>query len=57
MEPLRTDPVCNMCIDEQTKHTLTFEGEAYYFCSEACRVEFQRHPVELVSVQRRASDS
>lgn len=44
MEPLHTDPVCNMRIDEQTKHTLTFAGEVYYFCSEACRVEFQRHP-------------
>lgn len=48
MEPPLTDPVCKMRIDEQTKHSLTFAEEVYYFCSEACRAEFQRHTEDYV---------
>ena len=44
-----TDPVCNMQINEQeVTHMLTFEGEVYYFCSEACRAEFERHTEDYV---------
>ena len=39
------DPVCNMQVDEQeTRHTLESYGRMYYFCSEGCKREFQRHP-------------
>ena len=44
-----TDPVCNMQLNEQeVMDTRTFEGEAYYFCSEACRAEFERHMEDYV---------
>ena len=43
------DPVCNMQLKEQeVMHTLTLEGEVYYFCSEACRAEFERHTEDYV---------
>lgn len=39
------DPVCKMRFDdEKAMYVLVFEGETYYFCSEACCAEFQRHP-------------
>lgn len=44
-----TDPVCNMQLNEQeVMHTRTFGGEVYYFCSEACRAEFERHTEDYV---------
>jgi YHS domain-containing protein len=44
-----TDLVCNMQLNEQeVMHTRTFEGEVYYFCSEACRAEFERHTEDYV---------
>lgn len=39
------DIVCNMEIDEtNAEYSLLFEGKTYYFCSEGCRAEFERHP-------------
>ena len=34
--------------EQEAMHTLTFEGEVYYFCSEACRAEFERHTEDYV---------
>ena len=46
---MMTDPVCGMRLDEHMElQMLTFDGEAYYFCSEACRAEFQRHPEDYL---------
>jgi Cu+-exporting ATPase len=40
-----TDPVCGMEIDENQAPAMTeFEGQAYYFCSESCRDEFEMNP-------------
>jgi Cu+-exporting ATPase len=40
-----TDPVCKMQVDEsKNKLALTYKERTYYFCSEGCRAEFQRHP-------------
>ena len=40
-----TDPVCGMQADEKdAKHSLAYEERVYYFCSEGCQAEFQRHP-------------
>lgn len=48
-ELMITDPVCNMQLDERkAMHTLTIEGDVYYFCSEACHAEFQRHTDDYV---------
>lgn len=44
-----TDPVCDMRLDEQAApHVLNYENEVYYFCSEGCRAEFQRHTEDYV---------
>ncbi len=56
-----TDPVCNMQFDKQKAiQMLTFEGEVYYFCSEACCAEFQRHTQDYVkktqTVQEQETD-
>ena len=39
------DPVCGMAIDPDTAAATTkFEGRDYYFCSMACKTEFERNP-------------
>lgn len=39
------DPVCGMQVDEATAPARTdYEGQTYYFCSEACRAMFERNP-------------
>ncbi len=39
------DPVCGMTVDTQTAAgKSTFEGQDYYFCSTACKVEFDDNP-------------
>jgi YHS domain-containing protein len=39
------DPVCGMEIEEAQAPAMTeFEGQAYYFCSESCRDEFEANP-------------
>ena len=39
------DPVCGMEIDERdAAATSIYEDHPYYFCSEACRQEFDRNP-------------
>lgn len=40
-----TDPVCGMTIDPETAAgRSTFEGRDYFFCSAACKDEFDRNP-------------
>ena len=44
-----TDPVCDMQLDEQqADYVLVYENETYYFCSEGCRAEFERHSEDYV---------
>lgn len=38
------DPVCGMTVNQGTAVRSTHEGEAFYFCSERCRVEFDGAP-------------
>ena len=39
------DPVCGMTVDEATAEFKSeYEGEAYYFCSEACKQMFDENP-------------
>ncbi len=48
------DPVCNMKIDRSTvRWALVYGGKEYFFCSEGCMAEFQRHPEDY---QERTSD-
>src|SRR5919106_3146809 len=42
---MATDPVCGMRIDtDDAAATAEYEGETYYFCSEACRQAFVAGP-------------
>src|SRR4026209_46837 len=42
------DPVCGMTVDTETAAgTSTFEGQEYYFCSTACKVEFDNNPAKF----------
>ncbi len=46
---MKIDLVCKMEINENVaNHSLIFEGEAYFFCSESCLAEFQRYPQDYV---------
>lgn len=45
------DTVCEMEIDEKAVgFSLNFEGQTYFFCSEGCLAEFQRHPQDYVKL-------
>lgn len=39
------DPICGMKVNlEKTKHTSTYQGKVYGFCSESCKEEFDKSP-------------
>ena len=42
---MAVDPVCKMQVAEsQAKYTSTHDGKKYYFCSAACKQEFEKNP-------------
>ncbi len=44
------DPVCGMELDSsQAEAQTTYQGRAYYFCSEECRRTFDENPEGFVS--------
>jgi YHS domain-containing protein len=44
-----TDPVCGMEFKpEEAAAQAEYRGRTYYFCSEACKREFERNPPEYV---------
>ncbi|WP_425576538.1 heavy metal translocating P-type ATPase [Nocardioides nanhaiensis] len=48
-----TDPVCGMSVDPAaTEHTLTHEGQEFYFCSASCKDKFQATPDRYASRDR-----
>src|SRR4030043_197063 len=45
-----TDPVCRMTIDDKDAvATSRYKGTTYYFCSEACKENFDKNPDAFVS--------
>jgi YHS domain-containing protein len=38
------DPICGMEIGEDTKFRSSYKGMKYYFCSEACKITFEKNP-------------
>lgn len=43
------DPVCKMNVEEsKAAATAMYEGKTYYFCSESCKVRFEKKPTEYV---------
>ena len=44
------DPVCGMTVDVATaRHSSTFEGTTYYFCSAGCLKQFEVEPARFVT--------
>lgn len=44
------DPVCKMdVIEAQAKYTTVHKGAKYYFCSAACKQEFEKRPPKYIS--------
>jgi YHS domain-containing protein len=42
---MNKDPVCGMMVNpELAQYTSDFQGETYYFCSAACKEQFDRNP-------------
>lgn len=51
------DPVCGMEFDSsQAEAQATYQGRAYYFCSEECRKTFQENPAEYVGMNTGGDD-
>ena len=42
------DPVCGMSI-EKGRHTFTYKGQEYFFCSAGCMNEFKKEPNKFIS--------
>jgi len=42
------DPVCGMTVDSATAEYRSFhDGKAFYFCSEGCKVNFDKDPAKF----------
>jgi len=49
---MTTDPVCGMTLEESAaKASTDYEGKRYYFCSDACREEFEAHPDQYAGLE------
>jgi Cu+-exporting ATPase len=47
---MEKDLVCGMEVDrESAAATSEYQGRTYYFCSEACKEEFDRNPEQYVT--------
>lgn len=45
-----TDPVCGMQINaEKAAAKVEYQGQTYYFCTEACRKQFEQDPSKYVT--------
>jgi YHS domain-containing protein len=38
------DPICGMNVTETSKYKTVYEGKTYYFCSNSCKIEFDKNP-------------
>jgi len=46
---MATDPVCGMEVDEQAAPAkTTYQGTIYFFCSEACKMDFMEDPERFI---------
>src|SRR5881398_150796 len=50
-EPMATDPVCGMYVDEGTHLTAVVRGRKYYFCSETCLEAFTAPEKEMARLK------
>ncbi len=50
---MANDPICGMYVDEKsTSLTSDKEGRKYYFCSTACKLQFERPELEMKILKR-----
>ncbi len=48
------DPVCGMEIDEKsTKFSTEYLGKTYFFCSESCKLKFEKNPEHYIEKSNR----
>ena len=46
---MKTDPVCNMQVDEKkAAGKSNYKGRDYYFCSAGCKTKFDKSPDQYV---------
>ncbi|MGC8839685.1 MAG: YHS domain-containing protein [Anaerolineae bacterium] len=46
------DPVCGMMVEEgKAAATSVYKGKTYYFCSQGCKVAFEREPEKYVQAE------
>lgn len=46
------DPVCGMDVDVNTTAAKSeYEGKTYYFCSSACKTQFDKNPAKFIAKQ------
>jgi YHS domain-containing protein len=38
------DPVCGMEVTKDSKYKHLYKGTVYYFCSNSCKMKFERDP-------------
>lgn len=43
------DPVCGMNVTAKSEHQLTFEEQAYFFCSANCQTKFEASPQQYLT--------
>ncbi|NIW78803.1 MAG: YHS domain-containing protein [Calditrichae bacterium] len=47
------DLVCDMMVDEKSPPAkTTYNGKEYYFCCEACKIQFGRDPDKYIEKER-----
>ena len=52
-EPEHKDPVCGMRVSRTAAAAeFEFEGKTYYFCAEACKLEFVTEPARFIRLHR-----
>lgn len=41
------DPICGMSVDEEkASGSSAYSGKTYYFCSQQCKIEFEKNPAK-----------
>ena len=50
------DHVCSMHVEENTPFVKEYDGTKYYFCSEACKMSFDRNPQKYDAMAKKFSD-
>ena len=56
MRHMARDHVCSMHVEENTPFVTEYEKSKYYFCSEACKMSFDRNPQKYDDMAKKFSD-